>query len=528
MEHLGHPALGVVPCAAGAGVIVVGVLVLVGWVAGAPVLTSVVPGLVPMNPATAVAFVLAGLSLLCLRRPGAAASWQRLGRVAALIVVALALLRLGGYVGGRDVGIDTLLFHDRLLAVPYGPNRMAPNTALCLLLIGGALALLDVRLGRGAYPTQSLAMLTGVFGLITVSGYAYGEPGLAQVRPYLPMALNTAAAFLALAAGVVAARPAQGFMALLTTERPAGALCRRLLGATVATLLLLGWLCFRGFEAGFYDAGLAFAGFAVVSVGILCAISWRIAVSLDETDCERMRAFDVLAAQRVALEAANQDLEAFSYSVSHDLRAPLRAIDGFARILEEDHAAGLDAEGRRVLKVIRDNVTQMGRLIDDLLALGRTGRKELETTTIDMTALVAEVIAEIRCEEPLHPIRVRVAALAPAAGDPGMVRQVLANLLRNAWKFTRGRAEPAVEVTCVPNGTEVTYAVRDNGAGFDMAHADKLFGIFQRLHRTDEFEGNGIGLALVRRIVERHGGRVWAEAAPDRGAAFYFTLPRGG
>src|SRR5579875_943595 len=494
MEQLGHPLLGVLPGAAGAGVIVVGVLVLVGWAVGVPVLTSVVPGLVPMNPATAVAFMLAGLSLLCLRRPGVAGSWRRLGRAAALAVVALALLRLGGYVGGRDVGIDMLLFHDRLLAVPYAPNRMAPNTAVCFLLIGAALALLDVRLGRSIYPTQSLAMLTGVFGLITIGGYAYGEPGLAQVRPYLPMALNTAVAFLALAVGVVAARPAQGFMALLASGRPAGALCRRLLGAAIATPLLLGWLCFRGLEAGFYDAGIGFAGFAVVSVGILCAISWRIAVSLDEADCERTRAFDALAAQTVALEAANQDLEAFSYSVSHDLRAPLRAIDGFARILEEDHAARLDAEGRRVLKVIRDNAAQMGRLIDDLLALARLGRKDLEATSIDMTALV------------------------PAAGDPGMVRQVLANLLRNAWKFTRGRAEPSVEVSCAPNGTEVAYAVRDNGVGFDMAHADKLFGIFQRLHRTDEFEGNGIGLALVRRIVERHGGRVWAEAAPDRGA----------
>jgi signal transduction histidine kinase len=528
MEQLGHPLLGVLPGAAGAGVIVVGVLVLVGWAVGVPVLTSVVPGLVPMNPATAVAFMLAGLSLLCLRRPGVAGSWRRLGRAAALAVVALALLRLGGYVGGRDVGIDMLLFHDRLLAVPYAPNRMAPNTAVCFLLIGAALALLDVRLGRSIYPTQSLAMLTGVFGLITIGGYAYGEPGLAQVRPYLPMALNTAVAFLALAVGVVAARPAQGFMALLASGRPAGALCRRLLGAAIATPLLLGWLCFRGLEAGFYDAGIGFAGFAVVSVGILCAISWRIAVSLDEADCERTRAFDALAAQTVALEAANQDLEAFSYSVSHDLRAPLRAIDGFARILEEDHAARLDAEGRRVLKVIRDNAAQMGRLIDDLLALARLGRKDLEATSIDMTALVGEVIAEIRCEEPAHPMTARIAALVPAAGDPGMVRQVLANLLRNAWKFTRGRAEPSVEVSCAPNGTEVAYAVRDNGVGFDMAHADKLFGIFQRLHRTDEFEGNGIGLALVRRIVERHGGRVWAEAAPDRGATFYFTLPRGG
>src|SRR5579875_2195699 len=508
MEQLGHPLLGVLPGAAGAGVIVVGVLVLVGWAVGVPVLTSVVPGLVPMNPATAVAFMLAGLSLLCLRRPGVAGSWRRLGRAAALAVVALALLRLGGYVGGRDVGIDMLLFHDRLLAVPYAPNRMAPNTAVCFLLIGAALALLDVRLGRSIYPTQSLAMLTGVFGLITIGGYAYGEPGLAV--------------------GVVAARPAQGFMALLASGRPAGALCRRLLGAAIATPLLLGWLCFRGLEAGFYDAGIGFAGFAVVSVGILCAISWRIAVSLDEADCERTRAFDALAAQTVALEAANQDLEAFSYSVSHDLRAPLRAIDGFARILEEDHAARLDAEGRRVLKVIRDNAAQMGRLIDDLLALARLGRKDLEATSIDMTALVGEVIAEIRGEEPAHPMTARIAALVPAAGDPGMVRQVLANLLRNAWKFTRGRAEPSVEVSCAPNGTEVAYAVRDNGVGFDMAHADKLFGIFQRLHRTDEFEGNGIGLALVRRIVERHGGRVWAEAAPDRGATFYFTLPRGG
>jgi len=228
------------------------------------------------------------------------------------------------------------------------------------------------------------------------------------------------------------------------------------------------------------------------------------------------------------LQRKNEQLESFSSSVSHDLRAPLRAIDGYARILLEDHADRLDAEGRRLLDVVCENARRMSKLIDDLLAFAHLERREVGKCTVDMAALVRSVVDEVQRLDPERRVSVRIGALRPALADPSMMRQVLMNLVDNAWKFTRGRGDAAVEIGCVPGDAETTYYVRDDGAGFDMKYAGKLFSVFQRLHRAEEFEGTGVGLAIVQQIVQRHGGRVWAEGAVGRGATFYFTLPAEG
>ena len=225
------------------------------------------------------------------------------------------------------------------------------------------------------------------------------------------------------------------------------------------------------------------------------------------------------------LVAANKDLEAFSYSVSHDLRAPLRAVDGFSRILQEDYDDKLDDEGRRVLNVIRNSSQEMGRLIDDLLAFSRLGRSEVSGADVDMGALVRSVLDEMRRENDRLP-EVELRALPPAHGDSALLRQVWINLLSNAAKFSAKADQPRVEVGGYPEGSACVYYVKDNGAGFDMKYYDKLFGVFQRLHRSDEFPGTGVGLAIVQRVVSKHGGKVWAQGAVGQGATFFFTLPR--
>lgn len=221
------------------------------------------------------------------------------------------------------------------------------------------------------------------------------------------------------------------------------------------------------------------------------------------------------------------ELESFSYSVSHDLRAPLRAIHGFARILLEDHQASLDPEAQRLLRVIDQNTRQMGHLIDDLLAFSRLGRQSISRAPVDMAELTASVVDEVRRSEAERNghFEIEIGALRPAYGDPALLRQVISNLIQNAVKFTRGRPEPRIEVGSAAAGDQAVYFVKDNGAGFDPRYRDKLFGVFQRLHRAEEFEGTGVGLAIVKRIVQRHGGRVWAEGKTGEGASFYFTLP---
>lgn len=227
----------------------------------------------------------------------------------------------------------------------------------------------------------------------------------------------------------------------------------------------------------------------------------------------------------VQLDSVNKELEAFSYSVSHDLRAPLRAIDGFSRILLEDHSSKLDQEGQRLLNVIRENTTKMGQLISNLLTLSRMGRAKLAFEQVCLQELAQNLIEEIKLTPQNRNISLQMKEVPPALGDKSMLRQVLQNLLTNAVKFTRHKEEAIIEVGGRYEGNFNTYYIKDNGVGFDMKYVDKLFGVFQRLHSENEFEGTGVGLATVQRIVHKHGGQVWAEGQLNRGATFYFTLP---
>jgi PAS domain S-box-containing protein len=226
------------------------------------------------------------------------------------------------------------------------------------------------------------------------------------------------------------------------------------------------------------------------------------------------------------LEASNRELEAFSYSVSHDLRAPLRAIDGFSAMVLDKHGGQLDAEVKRLLGVVRRNARRMSQLIDGLLAFSRTGKSEMRFGRLDMTGM-ARAAFEDAAPEPAQRERItfRLGALPWVDGDAAMVQQVWLNLLSNAVKFSAGEEKPVIEVEGSLEGGRAIYRVRDNGVGFDMAYGAKLFGVFQRLHGVSEFEGTGVGLALVHRIVSRHGGRAWAEGAVGEGATFSFELP---
>ncbi|MGZ4856736.1 MAG: sensor histidine kinase [Methanobacteriaceae archaeon] len=231
--------------------------------------------------------------------------------------------------------------------------------------------------------------------------------------------------------------------------------------------------------------------------------------------------------QSEKLEDANQELEAFAYSVSHDLRVPLRAIDGFSRILLEDYEDRLDEEGIRLLNIVRDNTAKMGHLIDDILLLSRAGRQEMKMTEIDMESLANNSFTEFQEEIKGRELQFEVDKLPHAYGDRALLSQVFQNLIGNAIKFTRNKNPAVIEVGAKgdEDDKENVYYVRDNGAGFDMKYINKLFGLFQRLHSPEEFEGTGVGLSIVQRIIKRHGGRVWGEGKVDEGATIYFTLP---
>jgi PAS domain S-box-containing protein len=247
---------------------------------------------------------------------------------------------------------------------------------------------------------------------------------------------------------------------------------------------------------------------------------------MEQMEAEIFRSSQKVQMASRQLESANRELESFSYSVSHDLRAPLRHIDGFADLLIGHAASGLDETSHRYLDKIRLSAKRMGVLIDELLQFSRMSRKEVQSSRVSLRSVAEQVIADLHDETGDRAIEWRVGPLPDVEADPSMLRQVLVNLIGNAVKYTGKTAQPVIEIGSMEGEAgEVVIFVRDNGVGFDMQYAGKLFGVFQRLHREDEFEGTGIGLANVRRIIERHGGRTWAEARVDRGAIFFFSLP---
>ena len=278
------------------------------------------------------------------------------------------------------------------------------------------------------------------------------------------------------------------------------------------------------FDLGWYAGrvyGLLASSFVLA---VLLLENGRLYALLAEAHADERRERERAEARTAELAAVNRELDAFSYSVSHDLRAPLRAVDGYSRMIEEDYGGRLDQEGRRLLAVVRDSSQRMGMLIDDLLNLSRVGRAAIASAKIDMSALVREVQQEAGIK---LPATLTLEGIPGGFGDRSLLKQVWANLMQNAVKYSGRQARPRIEIGGRTDGTEAVYWVRDNGVGFDMKYYEKLFGVFQRLHGAGEFPGTGIGLAIVQRVVARHGGRVWAEGRPGEGAVFYFALPNG-
>jgi signal transduction histidine kinase len=281
------------------------------------------------------------------------------------------------------------------------------------------------------------------------------------------------------------------------------------------------------YDLGFYAGriyGLLAASFVLIALllenGVLYA-------KLAQAHANERRERRVVQEKSIELAALNKELEAFSYTVSHDLRAPLRVVDGYANMIEEDHGGQLDANARRLLKVLRASAQQMAQMIEDLLAFSRLGRRRPATQPVRVEDLVRQVIADQRMTYADRAIEFTIGALGVADADPALLKQALTNLIANAVKYTRGRYPARVEIGSRPAESPAgaaVYYVKDNGVGFDMRQSHRLFGVFQRFHSPQEFEGTGVGLAIVERIIVRHGGRIWAESRINEGAIFYFTL----
>jgi signal transduction histidine kinase len=502
-----------------AGTLISGCCVLISWIVGLPGFRNIHPMLGSMSAHAALGFVLAATSLLLLGRPVTRLRRLIAGICAALVVV-LAALTLGRWISASPAGLL--------------PGRMPTATAEVFLAFGTALICIDLSVGRWR-PAEFLSFAAATIALFAVVAYTFATVSIFGTVNHRPLAFHTLLLMMAFSFGLLAARPRTGLMSLVTSDTVAGVLVRRLLPAVIGIPIVAGWLALEAQRAGVIPPMLTLAYYATAIVLVFATMTWMIARSLHRIDMQRREAQEQVLKlnadleQRVAhrtaqLERANSELEAFSYSISHDLRAPLRHIGGFAQMLTAREGDKLDETGRRYLTVISEGARNMGQMIDDLLRLARLERQHVVLQHTDLDAVMRRVIQELQDEIGSRSIEWLCEPLPTVECDPGLIKLVFANLLSNAVKYTGKRERAKISIRTQRGDAGMVFVVSDNGAGFDQRHSDKLFGVFHRLHRADEFEGIGIGLATVRRIVHKHGGRIWAEAEPDRGATFFFTL----
>ena len=538
-------------------VIVIGVLVLIGWVSGIEILARGHPHSSPMRFNAALCLVVAGGGLWLTRTEGS--KWRlKLARFCGVFIFTLAFLTLAEHAFGWDLHIDQLLWKDNWSQSQMG--RMAPITAISFCLAGIFFILYRASrtaLVRAAQLVGVVACLAAQWAVLDV--IFRSDKGAGVSAP-------TALALFALSMGMLLTPNQKGILGSLASPTSGGRTLRRMLPAATIAPLVVCALAWKAAQAGLIEAESAIAAIVVGYSAILVAATVWTASSSDVIEVERVRLEQEVSTERTQTEvervrleeevstekkqteqdirglnehlerrvqerteelsSANKELEAFAYSVSHDLRAPLRHLDGFLTLLFKRSYSKLDATAQHYIDNTLEASRRMGTLIDDLLQFSRLGRSEMQKTPVKMNEIVEEVRRELQPETHNRIIHWHVGTLPVVAADKRMLRQVIQNLLGNALKFTRPRAQAEIVVGSNrgSNGEFVTF-VRDNGVGFDMQYYDKLFQVFQRLHGEDEFEGTGIGLANVRRVVERHGGRVWAEGTVGAGATFYFSLP---
>ena len=508
-------ALGAATCA------LPGAIVLAGWAARSETLSQVLPGHVSMKPNTALAFLLGGGALAAIRSAGASATSRRAARAAASAVVAIGSLTLVEYWTGRSFGIDELLFDDVLGSVGTSqPGRMAPATAVAFLLLGVALLSIDRGNDSPVTPAQGLATSGAGIGLLALTGYLYGAGGSLGLAGVTRVAIHTSAGLLLLGASILCARPTFGLVRPLAFAGPQGMSARRFALAAVAVPVLLGALHVFGERRGWWDGEFGAALLSTSTVGVFGAVAF--VATRRASELERR-----VADRTVQLAASLRELESFSYTVAHDLRAPLRAIAGFARALEEDCAERLDTAGLDSLARVRNAAQRMGALLDSLLELSRVSRAPVEREALDLSATAEDLADRLRRADPGRDVEVSIAPGLRPSGDRVLVELLLGNLMENSWKFTSRHECALIEVGAARDRGPGVFFVRDDGAGFDMSFSATLFGPFQRLHSDHDFPGTGIGLATVERVVRLHSGQVWAEAAVERGATFFFTLEEG-
>jgi signal transduction histidine kinase len=509
---------------ASCALILVGALVLLGWLFHLQILKSAAPGFIAMNPLSAVLFIIGGSALV-------RAGNRTRKRPDMIVLICGVILLLGGMTKivecclGVDFNFDQLLFQREVnFPGPYGPNEITLNTALSFVCCGLALLLLDVQTRRGSRPAQGFILVVGLIALLALIGYGYRVLPLYSFGSKLPMALNSAISFELFATAAMAARPNRGLMRVITSDTTGGAMARRLLPASILIPLILGALLFSSEKHGIFAVESGISLFAFANIVIFALVIWWNAKLLFRAEQERLKAMEELKRTSIELERSNTELQQFAYVASHDLTEPLRMVVSYLELLSGRAQEKLGEEEREFIGYAADGARRMQTLIQDLLAYARVDTRGRPLEPIDCDQVLESVLTNLKVAIEESHTTVEHERLPIVRGDVVQLTQVFQNLIGNAIKF-HGKAEPRISVGAKRVDGDWVFQVKDNGIGIEPKNFSRIFVLFQRLHTRQEYPGTGMGLAICKKIIERHGGRIWVESTPNEGTAFSFTIP---
>lgn len=495
-----------------AGVVVslIGAVVLIGWVFGIQALKCFAVDSVAMRPLNAMLFILGGGAVI---RATTRKAPDALMFLFASILVLGGAVKVAGSILGFDSPFDRFLVRDEAMI-----------TAINFVLCGGALLLLDVETRRGFRPAQILILAIGLIALLVLIGYSYRVLPLYSIGSNSPMALNTALAFALFSLAALSSRPDRGVMMVITSDTTGGAMARRLLPAAVLIPLVLGALRFSSEKHGYFSIEAGISLFAFSNIVLFTAVIWWNAKLLYLAEAERLATMEKLKQMTHDLERSNTELQQFAYVASHDLTEPLRMIASYLELLNDRAHTKLGLEEREFIGYAVDGAQRMQALIQDLLAYARVDTRGRPMEPTDCEDVLQTALANLKVAIGEGHAVIEHEHLPTVKGDSVQLAQVFQNLIGNAIKF-HGRAAPRVHIDAHPQNGEWVFEVKDNGIGIDPKNFNRIFVLFQRLHTRQEYPGTGMGLAICKKIVERHGGRIWAESKPNEGATFFFTLP---
>lgn len=525
-------------------IIILGFLFLIGWIFNIKLLQSPGSGFSTIKSNVTFGFILIGFSIFLIQTRGSNHSYRLTGKILALLVFLIGILTLSEYLLGINLGVDQILFKEAAGALnTSSPNRMAFNAALNLVLAGLAMMLIDVKRGHTYEISQVLALFGGVVSLLALLGYTFDASILYQLPKFTGIAIYAAATFILVFAAILFTTPNKGVMKLVTSDSLGGYFARRFLPLIIIVPWLLGFIIKLGINYGLYDYAYGYALLIASIIVFLSIILWITSYSIKNVETERNRVNEDLKKSKkelekakaeleekvkertIALETSNNELEHFAYVTSHDLREPLRMITSFLQLLERKYDHELDEDAHEYIGFAVDGAKRLDEMINDLLEYSRVTSGDRVFKKLDTQKILDKALLNLKVSVEESGAVIIHENLPVINGDEKLMVQLMQNLIGNAIKYCDTNKTPEIHIAAKKEADHYLFSVADNGIGMDSKHLGKIFTIFQRLHRNDEYDGTGIGLAITQKIVQQHGGHIWAESAPGEGSTFYFTIP---